>query len=293
MIKSMTGYGRTKKESDQFAVTAEIKSVNHRFNEISVRMPRQMMMFEDKIKRVIGRVTARGKIDVFISLEGEGAVSRDLEVDWTLLDAYYEQIKSIAGRYQLNEEIRLSHLMNLKDAFQVVEREGNSAELEGVLLQAVEEAALKLVDMRLEEGRQLYKDISALLEKISTIVQDLSDYKDTVADKYRTRLIGKIEDFLNGTGEIDETRVIQEVAIFAEKADINEELTRLCSHIEQFSTALHSDDSVGRKLDFLVQEMNREMNTIGSKANDAGISRQVVEMKSALEKIKEQVQNIE
>ncbi len=293
MIKSMTGYGRTKKETEQFVVIAEIKSVNHRFSEISVRMPRQLMMFEEKIKRVIGQKTARGKIDVFISLEGEGAVSRVLDVDWTLLDAYYEQIKSIAGRYQIDEEIRLSHLMNMEDAFHVVELEGDSDALEAVLLQAVEEAALKLVDMRMEEGRQLHKDISAFLETISSIVQDLFQYKDSVADKYRTRLLGKIKEFLSGMGEIDETRVLQEVAIFAEKADINEELTRLNSHIEQFRTALHSDGPVGRKLDFLVQEMNREMNTIGSKANDAGISSQVVEMKSALEKIKEQVQNIE
>lgn len=293
MIKSMTGYGRAKKELDNVSVLAEMKSVNHRFNEVTVRMPRQFLLFEDKIKRIVQEHTARGKIDVFLTIEGEGAVLRSLDIDWTLCDLYFQRLQEMKQRYSVNDAISLEQLVTLPDIFHVSETEGNVELLSELVDIAVKEAVSDLVNMRITEGKRLFEDVMNQLKEIQKAVSILYGLADEVVVAYRKRLESRVQELLGDNYLPDENRLLTEIAIFAEKADINEELTRLNSHIAQFEASLHIKEPVGRKLDFLVQEMNREMNTIGAKANDACISRNVVEMKSALEKIKEQVQNIE
>lgn len=289
----MTGFGRSKKEFDNFKVIVEMKSVNHRFCEISVRMPRQFLLFEEKIKKTVNQYIQRGRVDVFVTVEGEGYINRSLQVDWDLISQYERAIKKAKDLYKLEGTFTIEQLISLPEVFTVNENENGIEELEQVIIEVTKAAAIELQTMRQVEGTALKNDIVERLQLISEVVQYLKPFSNDVVEKYRERLVKKITDVLNGSFEIDEGRIVTEVAIFADKADINEELTRLESHVNQFLTIIEDEGSIGRKLDFLVQEMNREMNTIGSKANDVQISQKVVEMKSELEKIKEQVQNIE
>jgi uncharacterized protein (TIGR00255 family) len=291
MVYSMTGFGRGKKENSNLSVTVEVKSVNHRFCEISVRMPRRLLMFEDKIKKVISQYVKRGRIEVFVNVEGEGLTKKKLQVDWHLLDDYYQSLRDANERFSLQDRVTLSQLFSLEGVTEIVEEETGNEEIEQLLIDATHEAALQLKGMREVEGRALINDIKGQLSFITECASNIKMFVPEVVEQYRERMVKRVGEFLQGV--IDEARILTEVAIFAEKADINEELKRINSHIEQFKATLCSDMPIGRKLDFLVQELNREINTIGSKANDSRIALQVVEMKSALEKIKEQVQNIE
>jgi uncharacterized protein (TIGR00255 family) len=291
MVYSMTGFGRGKKESNHLTVTVEIKSVNHRFCEISVRMPRQLLMFEDKIKKVILQYVKRGRIEVFVNVEGEGLTKKKLQVDWQLLSDYYQNLQDANERFSLQDHVTLLQLFNLEGVTEIVEEETGNEEIEQLLIDATHEAALQLKGMRELEGQALLNDIKDQLSLLSESALKIKMAAPEVVEQYRERMVKRVSEFLQGV--IDEARILTEVAIFAEKADINEELKRINSHIEQFTATMHSNVPIGRKLDFLVQELNREINTIGSKANDSRIALHVVEMKSALEKIKEQVQNIE
>ncbi|WP_027408191.1 YicC/YloC family endoribonuclease [Anoxybacteroides tepidamans] len=291
MVYSMTGFGRSKKTNGLIGVTVEMKSVNHRFCEISVRMPRQLLIFEDKIKKVITEYIKRGRVEVFVTVEGEGWTKRKLQVDWQLMSDYYEQIKKASDRFALQDSITLAQLFQLEGVTEVVEEEAENQEIEHLLLSAADEAVVQLKAMRQQEGKALLCDIEEQLAIVRQCVQMVEQLAPEVAEQYRERLMRRIKEFVQG--EVEETRLLTEVAIFAEKADINEELKRIRSHIEQFVRTLQHTEPIGRKLDFLVQELNREVNTIGSKANDSRIALQVVEMKSALEKVKEQVQNVE
>ncbi|RFU63213.1 YicC family protein [Peribacillus saganii] len=291
MAVSMTGYGRGKAESGSLIITVEMKSVNHRFLEYNIRMPRQFLMLEEKIKKIAGQYIRRGRADIFVSVEGEGLVDRNLKLDWKLADQYFEIIGQAKERYGLNFETGIKDLLHINDIFTVEEKETQNEQAESVLLSAVTEALDALLKMRKQEGILLVNDLRSHLNKIKASAAGLAEYAPEVSRKYSDRLAQKLHDFL--TGAVDESRLLTEAAIFADKADISEELIRLESHIFQFLETLELTEPIGRKLDFLVQEMNREVNTIGSKANDAKITKQVVEMKSLLEKMKEQVQNIE
>lgn len=293
MIVSMTGFGRSKKELDSFKVIVEMKSVNHRFCEISVRMPRQFLLFEEKIKKTVNQYIQRGRVDVFVTIEGEGYINRSLQVDWELISQYKQAIHKAKDLFKLEGTFSIEQLLHLPEVFTVNENEDGIEELEHVIIDVTKSAAIELQNMRKVEGIALKNDMTGRLQLISEVVQGLKPFSTDVVDKYKERLEKKINDYLSGSFEIDEGRILTEVAMFADKADINEELTRLESHVNQFLRIIETEGSMGRKLDFLVQEMNREMNTIGSKANDVQISQMVVEMKSELEKIKEQVQNIE
>ncbi len=287
----MTGFGRSKKESERLSVTVEIKTVNHRFCEFYFRMPRTLLKIEDKLKKKLSDYILRGRVEVFVTLTGEAVVNRKVQIDWNLLDDYYQYINAIKEKYGLNEQISLKELVNREELITIEESDEENDELETLVLAAVEEAALSLKQMRQTEGEALADDISDNLNQLNSRAIQLKEYAPIVVNQYKDRITKRMQDYLSG--QIDEARIVTEVAIFAEKVDINEELTRLNSHIQQFQKTLLLKESVGRKLDFLVQEMNREVNTIGSKANDSTIAGEVVEMKSLLEKIKEQVQNIE
>lgn len=291
MVNSMTGFGRGKAASDSFSVNVEIKSVNHRFCEMNIRMPRQLLKIEDKIKKIVNRHIHRGRVEVFIGLEGEGIISRKIQVDWKLIDEYIQFIKQAQTKYGMEGSITLHDLLNRSDLIHIEENEVDNDELSELVIRAAGEAIAQLKQMRMAEGETLKMDLEAIIVQLETIVTDLQQDAPIVVQSYKERILKRVQEYVSG--QIDESRILTEVAIFAEKADINEEIIRLKSHIGQFKQTLNVHEPIGRKLDFLVQEMNREANTIGSKANDANIAKKVVEMKSLLEKLKEQVQNIE
>jgi uncharacterized protein (TIGR00255 family) len=287
----MTGFGRSRIASASFSVNVEVKTVNHRFSEINVRMPRQLLKVEDKIKKKLNEHLRRGRAEVYIMIEGEGAVTRKIQVDWKLLEEYYLFIKQARDKFNIEGTVLLQDLLTRNEFLHIEENEVGNEELEELVLKATEEAVLLCKQMRVIEGEELKKDLLASLIQLDSNIEELKEFAPLVVSAYKERLMKRIEELVQG--QIDETRVLTEVAIFADKIDINEELTRLKSHNQQFKQTLSEMEPIGRKLDFLVQEMNREANTIGSKANDSTITKKVVEIKSLLEKLKEQVQNIE
>ncbi|NRD78818.1 YicC family protein [Bacillus sp. BRMEA1] len=291
MVNSMTGFGRGKAASESYTVNVEIKTVNHRFSEISIRMPRQLLKMEDKIKKRLNKHIHRGRAEIYVSVEGEGVVTRSIRVDWDLIDEYFQFVKQAMEKYGIEGNVTLQELLNRSDLIHIEESEAANEELENLVLSAVEEAIVLLRQMRNTEGEELKKDLLIILNRLESDLTELQELAPLVVNFFKDRLMKRMQEFTGGL--LDETRLLTEVAVFAEKADINEEITRLKSHIGQFIQTLNTVESIGRKLDFLVQEMNREVNTIGSKANDSRIATKVVEMKSLLEKLKEQVQNIE
>ncbi|QED47483.1 YicC/YloC family endoribonuclease [Cytobacillus dafuensis] len=290
MVVSMTGFGRSNKNEGSFSALVEIKTVNHRFAEYQIRMPRQFLYLEDKIKKQLNAYIQRGRTEVFITIEGQGILSRNVHIDWALLDEYYQYIRKIKDRYAIDKEITIQDLTR-EELINIEEKEANSETLEKIVLSAVGEACIQLRQMRTMEGAVLEKDLSHQLNQLKEHVILLKDYAPNVVQQYQEKLAKRMNDLVSG--QFDEGRILTEVAIFADKVDINEELTRLNSHIKQFTQTLLASEPIGRKLDFILQEMNRETNTIGSKANDYKIASEVVEMKSLLEKMKEQVQNVE
>ncbi|MEH7882831.1 YicC/YloC family endoribonuclease [Bacillus sp. JJ1609] len=291
MVVSMTGFGRSRADSERFSVNVEVKTVNHRFCEFHIRMPRQLLKTEEKIKKKLGEHIKRGRVEVFVTLEGEGIVSRSVHIDWQALDELVHHISEIKNRYGITGEIELRDLVNRDEIIHIEEKETENEELEQLVLAAIQDAGNQLVQMRLLEGTALESDVSQNIQQLKGNLSKVKQFAPDVVEQYRDRLNKKMADFLDG--QADEDRILTEVAFFADKADISEEITRLESHVVQFTEIMKSNEPLGRKLDFLLQEMNREVNTIGSKANDSRIAREVVEMKSLLEKVKEQVQNIE
>jgi uncharacterized protein (TIGR00255 family) len=287
----MTGFGRSQRESNDFSLTVEIKTVNHRFCEYHIRMPRQLLKMEEKIKKQLGEFIQRGRVEVFVTISGNGAIYRRVNIDWPLLEEYYQYILKIKEKYNLKSEITMHELLERQEWLQVEEVESGNEELEKLFSVTVEEAVQQLIAMRVTEGKELEIDIRKQLLILEETIHKVRSYAPLVVRAYQERLTKRLHEF--ATGILDDQRLLTEVAFFADKADINEELTRLHSHIRQFSETLRETEPIGRKLDFLLQEMNREVNTIGSKANDSNIAKEVVEMKSLLEKLKEQIQNIE
>ncbi|MBC1884004.1 YicC/YloC family endoribonuclease [Listeria seeligeri] len=291
MVKSMTGFGRATKEFEAFKVTIELKAVNHRYSECLFRMPKQLAYLEGKLKKIINKQIKRGRIECFFSITGEQLAKRELHIDWDLADSYYRFIKQASARYELAELPKMSDLLQEQEYLSIEEEVDASSELERLVIETLTRATERLDEMRSMEGAELllyFKQHLATLEKSLAIIQT----EIPVSEKYYQE---KIENRLqNIVGEnFDQNIVLTEVALLLEKADINEEVERTKSHLKQFYGIILLEEPIGRKLDFLIQEMNREINTIGSKANSLRITEQVVEMKTTLEKIREQVQNVE
>ncbi len=291
MVISMTGFGRSRIVSASFSVNVEVKTVNHRFNEINVRMPRQLLKIEDKIKKKLNEHLRRGRAEVYIMIEGDGTVTRKIQVDWKLLEEYYMIINQTREKFNIEGNVSLQDVLSRQEFLHIEEIDAGTEELENLVLRATEEAVLQCKQMRVTEGVELSKDLHTSLLQLDTNIDEVKEIAPFVVSAYRERLMKKIAELVQG--QFDETRVLTEIALFSDKIDINEELTRLKSHVQQFNQTLNDQEPIGRKLDFLVQEMNRETNTIGSKANDSTITKKVVDIKSLLEKLKEQVQNIE
>ena len=291
MILSMTGYGRAKNEDEALVITVEMKSVNHRFFECSIRSLRQLMMYEDRIKKIIQQKLQRGRIEVFISLQGEGAVKRVVTPNWELMDQIMNISTEFNSRYSAFTETQLTDLLQLEHFIQVEEKEQDNSTLEGMLLKTVEEAVAHLFSMREKEGQFLKQDLMGHIQRLKAELEAVEKLAPAVPKAYEARLKQKLEEAVGDA--YDKNRLLTEIALFTDKADIHEEISRLKSHMAQFMEGLEGSGPTGRKLDLIIQEMNRETNTIGSKASDSGIAKEVVEMKAILEKMKEQVQNVE
>ena len=292
MIRSMTGYGRGENLANDRKFTVEIKAVNHRYNDISIKLPRAMNPFEDKIKKILMKDIFRGKTDVYINFETLASEDVSIKFNEALADAYFEKLNVIKERYGVESNDMLALIAKYPDVVTSEKVQSDEDVLWETLLPALEEAKDKFVAMRTAEGEALKKDILLKNEKIAGFVEAIKGRTDLVADEYRGKLMQRISEVL-GDVEIDEQRILTEVTIYADRGCIDEEVTRLESHIVQLKKILEDGGVAGRKLDFLIQEMNRESNTIASKSNDITITNITIELKSEIEKIREQVQNIE
>lgn len=292
MIKSMTGYGRGEGQREGKSLTIEMKAINHRFSEIVVRLPKVFSPLEDRIRKKILTQVARGRVDVFLTLDAYGERKKVIKVDKGLAAAYYQALKELETEIGVPDNLGLKEIALLPDVLKIQEEEDDLEELWKWMEAILEKALAALLKMRQEEGVSLKNDLLNKLAKINGLTTEINQRAPLVVEDYRQRLQARIQDWLPN-GEVDQNRILTEVAIFADRCSIDEELVRLGSHIQQMEANLNSQEPVGRKLDFLIQEMNREINTIGSKANDVQITGHVVEAKSELEKMREQIQNIE
>lgn len=292
MVKSMTGFGRAVKELDGYVITVELKSVNHRYFEFSSRCPRQYGFIDEKIKSFVNSHIERGKIDCYVGIEALNTESADVVVNHTLASAYVKALKEIAQSYDLKEDFGASTISRFSDVLVVKKAEEDEEKIWTLVKEVASEAVDKFIEMRQTEGKRMYDDVYSRSSFILDCVSYIEERSPETVKEYNDKLVQRVHDLI-GDVSLDESRVIQEVAIFADKVAVAEETVRLRSHIEQLREFLDSDTAVGRKMDFLVQEINRETNTIGSKCNDVDIARRVVDMKAEIEKIREQIQNIE
>ncbi|MDR0196641.1 MAG: YicC family protein [Oscillospiraceae bacterium] len=291
MIKSMTGFGREQRITDGREITVEIRSVNHRYYEFSAKLPRQHNFLEEKLKTLLGGKISRGKVEVVVVVHNISGAQMRVTVNTGVVEAYLTALRRLRLDMVLMDDLSLSDVFKMADAFNVVKTEADEDAVWAAVSEAASAALEKFVAMRESEGGRIKDDILKKLDFIEKTVAEIESASPGVTEKYRARLLEKMRDVIGGA--VDEQRVLLEAAIFAEKTATDEETVRLKSHIAQTRELLDNEDVVGRKLDFIVQEMNREVNTIGSKAQEIAITRLVVDLKSELEKIREQIQNIE
>lgn len=292
MIKSMTGYGGAKGSAEGLSVSIELKSVNNRYLDVSVKLPRTMLFAEEPIKAAVGRHISRGKVDVFVTVDQSASDDMEVRVNEPLLKGYIEALSAAAEKFGLQNDMTVMSLCRLPDVLSTDRREIDSSALMTGITEILERALTEYDAMRLREGEKLRDDVLARLETISRLTGVVEENAPKTVAEYRARLEQKLQEVL-ATANIDESRVLTEAAIFADKIAVDEETVRLRSHIRQYRDILEKNEPVGRKLDFLTQELNRETNTIGSKAQELAITRMVVDMKAEIEKIREQIQNIE
>jgi len=288
MIKSMTGYGRAKLSKDDREYQIEIKSVNHRYLDISVRIPKQLSYLEETIKKEIAKKVKRGKIDVFENNSLEG---KEIKINTELAKAYIDELKKLAEKENILSDIQVTEISKYPDVLNIQSSQDDEKITEEVL-ETITIATDNLVQMRETEGNKISEDLLKRLNIINKKVEEIAKLSTGLIEEYVVKLEERIKEILKNQ-EIDKTRLAQEVVIYADKCSIEEEVTRLNSHISQFKNLLNSNEAIGKKLDFIIQEMNRETNTIGSKANNLEITNGVIDIKTEIENIREQVQNIE
>ena len=292
MIKSMTGYGCSKGLSGETEITVELKSVNSRYLDCSVKLPRSYISFEEPLKAIVGRHITRGKVDVFITLDLSKSGGFEIKVNQPLADAYISALRELAELHGLSDTINVVDITRIPDVLHVEKKETNSEQLCADICAVLEDALLEFDEMRAKEGLRLCNDILARLDEIEKLTAKAEVISPKSIADYTSKLEARMREVLQ-TADIDEQRIVMEAAVFADRVAINEETVRLNSHITQLRKILESSEPVGRKIDFLVQEFNREANTIGSKGNDTEMAKITVDLKSEIEKIREQAQNIE
>ena len=292
MIKSMTGFGRGHKVLNGRDITVEIRSVNHRYYEFSSRLPRSLNYVEERLKSLLQGRISRGKVEVSVLLNNVEAADEKITINHEIVREYIDALRSVKEEFGLTDDLALSNVLRIPDAFTVVKTETDEEQLWEDIKSTAEEALEHFISMRENEGDRMKQDVLSRLAKIEEWVGVVETRSPQVVEDYRKRLYDKMCEVLSSSN-IDENRILLEAGIFSEKTAVDEETVRLRSHIAQFRSMLESGEPVGRKLDFLVQEMNREANTIGSKSNDMQITSLMLETKSEIEKIREQIQNIE
>ena len=293
MAKSMTGFGIGEFKDQYYNLSVECKTINHKYLDINPRIPRKLSFLEDKLRFLIKDHLGRGRVDIFVKFETITSVGSQLVYDAELAKQYYHILKNIKSDFGLEEPISPVDIAKFPDVVKITEAEDDEEILWNMLSDAANKALENLCNMRIIEGKKLEKDILARADLLERSVCDLEKYTDTIEKEYKDKLYARISELLDDPKVVDEYRLAQEVAIYADKSNITEEIVRFKSHINQLRDTVTADESVGRKMDFLIQEMNREVNTMGSKSSDVSIANLVINMKAELEKIREQVQNIE
>lgn len=288
----MTGYGRGVKTTADYCITIDVKSVNHRYLDINFRIPKNYAYLEDKLRRDLSQFVSRGKIDVSVNIDSFLNDRIEIKLNHSVISAYLSSVAELKEIYSIPGELDLQTIVKLPEVFEETQLEEDQETVIQIASDALAEAMTTLLTMRRREGQKLAEDFMQRIIVLGGLRQRLVELAPTVVELYRERLIKRIQDLTSGI-DVDPNRIATEVAIFAERSDINEELVRIESHLQQFTHALNLQEPIGRKLDFLIQELNREINTIGSKANDLQMAQIVIEFKAELEKLREQVQNIE
>ena len=292
MIRSMTGYGRAEKTIDGREITVEMRAVNNRYLDLNVKLPRMCGFAEDAVKAAVKKSVARGKMDVFITVNVTADESMRISLNKPVLEGYLAALGSIAADYGVRDDVSVMSLARLPDVFVVEKQEEDEQKLTDDILSVVQEALEKFNAMREKEGMAMEQDLRSRAKTVLSLVEKVEARSPVTLAEYRARLTQKMQEVLGQTN-IDESRILQEAAVYADKIAVDEETVRLRSHLNQLEQMLTNGGAIGRKLDFLLQEFNREANTIGSKGNDLEQARTVVELKAELEKIREQTQNIE
>ncbi len=290
-MKSMTGFGRANYEREGRTYNVEIKSVNHRYCDVSVKMPRCISYLEEKVKKEITNSISRGKIDVYITFENNSAKGKNIKINKELAKIYIDELKELASQNDINSNIPVTEISKFPDVLVIENVEEEDIiwnELEVVLKEALE----NFIVMRTQEGNKIKEDLEKRIEKIEEKVSKISEYSTRLVEEYVVKLETRVKEILK-TDVVDHERLNQEIVIYADKCSIEEELTRLNSHIIQFRNFINMENPIGKKIDFLIQEMNRETNTIGSKSGSLEITNMVIEIKTEIEDIREQIQNIE
>ncbi len=291
MLKSMTGFGRAEKVTEDFSITVSIKSVNHRYIDINVRTPKHYNFVEERIRQSAMKCISRGKVEVSVTIEKAEALGKSVALDMVTAENYLNALRTLT-QLGLEDDIRVSTLSRYSDIFKTEEDETDEEYLTALVDEVFSAAADDFISMRSSEGERMETYINERLDCLSENLEAVKARYPEIVREYRERLEKRIREVLQSEN-VDESRLITEAAIFAERSDIGEETVRLGSHIREFKNAMKVNGPIGKKLDFIVQEMNRETNTIGSKSGDIDIARYIVEMKSEIEKIREQIQNIE
>ena len=292
MIKSMTGYGRSIFENEGREYIVEIKSVNNRFNDISIKMPRSLNYLEDRIKKEILNSVSRGKIDVFITFNNNSDLGKNIKLNTDIAKKYINELKKLSKEAEIIDNINIMDISKFPDVLNIKVEEEAEEVIEKELFIALEQAIKSFIEMRQVEGNKIKEDLEKRIDTVSEKIKQISSISTGLVDEYIVKLETRIKELLK-TDVVDESRLAQEVVIYSDKCSVEEEITRLKSHISQFLNLLNSEIAIGKKLDFLIQEMNRETNTIGSKANNLEITNFVVDIKTELENVREQIQNIE
>ena len=292
MIKSMTGFGAGDAETADFKVHIEVKAVNQRFLETNYHMPYSMNMFENQLTKKIKEYASRGKLDINIRFQDLRDKAVTVKVDKGLVAAYGQALQEISSQLELSAPVTAAQIASYPDVLKLNEENADLEAAQPVLMQAMEQALESFVAMREAEGQNIQRDLLARIDTLENFVGELEKLASEIVAAYRQRLENLLREYL-AKEDIDESRIIQEVALFTDKVNYTEETVRLRSHFDQFRQIITAGEPVGRKLDFLIQEMNREINTVASKANSAGAAQFVVDVKSEIEKLREQIQNIE
>lgn len=292
MIKSMTGYGRCERIIGTKKITAELKSVNHRFSDYNIKVPRQYGFLEDRVRQFISKEVARGKIDVYVSIESCGEADKTVTVNKELAGNYVEILRDLCETFSLKDDISVSTIASFTDIFRAEPKRDDEEEIWTAVSGVLTDAVSSFISMRAREGERIERDLRERVTYMKSLANEIDKLSPMAVQVYKDKLYQKIKEVIDER-EPDDTRILTEVAIFADKVAVNEETVRLASHYDEFFTILDSNEPAGRKLDFLIQEINREVNTIGSKASDLEIAKLVVTLKGEIEKLREQIQNIE